>query len=57
MERASAEPRLEQRLRDVLNMARDPSKWRNLQRILHEKVGVFCVGGVSVFVCGSMLPG
>lgn len=37
--RAAREPKLEQALRETLNMSRDAAKWRNLTRILHEKVG------------------
>ncbi|GBF89575.1 hypothetical protein Rsub_02293 [Raphidocelis subcapitata] len=38
VERAGADPRLEASLREVLNMSRDAVKWRNLTRILHERV-------------------
>lgn len=32
-------PDMEARLRETLNMARDAEKWRNLTRMLSEKVG------------------
>ncbi|KAI8474429.1 MAG: hypothetical protein J3K34DRAFT_518168 [Monoraphidium minutum] len=36
--RAAREPKLEHALREVLNMGRDAGKWRNLTRMLHERV-------------------
>jgi hypothetical protein len=36
-------PDMEARLRETLNMARDAEKWRNLMRMLTEKVRLQCV--------------
>lgn len=40
-------PDLEARLRETLNMARDAEKWRNLMRMLTEKVSCECGKGNS----------
>jgi hypothetical protein len=50
-------PDLECRLRETLNMARDVEKWRNLMRMLTEKVRRACLHELCIVMPQNVIWG